>query len=196
MCVVCMWCVLWRALAWKIVLKIGFQPMSRVLESTVISERLVGSRISGVMKHFGVVLAAIAFTHVTSTLSALPRRGGQKKPSRIVKKVGQQQTLPHAHCSVSGPCCVLLVLRAACATLCACSAHSSIGALPRLPHCFRHASARRVCCPRPTGSPTARIWCLTSRRRTIIVSFRGDVHPHTSSLLQFAHTVHSISPLV
>ena len=109
-------------------------------------------------------------------------------PRRIVKKVGQQQTLPRAQCSVFGSYCVLLVLRAACATLCACCAHSSIDALPRLPHCFRHASARRGCCSRPTGSPTARIWCLTSRRRTIIVSFRVDVNPRMSSLLQFAHS--------
>ena len=82
--------------------------------------------------HFAVVLVALAFTHVTSTHPVSPRRGGQTTPRRIVK-VGQQRTLPHAHCSVSGPCCVLLVLRAACATLCACCAHSSIGALPRLP---------------------------------------------------------------
>ena len=32
------------------------------------------------------------------------------------------------------------------------------------------------------------IWCLTSRRRTIIASFRGNANPHTSSLLLFAHS--------
>ena len=43
--------------------------------------------------HFAVVLVALAFTHVTSTLPALPRRGGQTTPRRIVKKVGQPKTL-------------------------------------------------------------------------------------------------------
>ena len=150
--------------------------------------------------HFTVVLVALAFTHVTSTLPALPRQGGQTTPRRIVKKVGQQQTLPHAHCSVSGPCCVLLVLRAACSTLCACCAHSSIGALPRLPHCFRHASARRGCC-----GPTTRSRSLAFHDTAYGASRRGagpSSSPFAMTLTltrhhcYSSHTVRSISTLV
>ena len=121
--------------------------MSMVLERTVISKRLDGSRISGTKTHFAVALVALTFTHVTSTLPVSPRRVGKTTPRRIVKKVGKQKTLPNVRCSVSGPCCVLLVLRAACATLCACCAHSSIGALPRLPHPLLSTGQPFILCP-------------------------------------------------